>query len=129
MIDLLKREEEMKKLIFVLLLLSQAVFARTKYPDDFHTINWSDKKTLSYAFVQMCDDSYFPNLRIIVPGRISKNFTFKTDNQKLDIKINPLLIRGEAATELIIKGGDSATIEIQKSNSTLEAEIELSDAC
>jgi hypothetical protein len=119
----------MKALLLVCLMIGQSVLAKEKYPDDVHTINWSDKNSLSYGYLQMCDDSYFPNFRLIVPGRINREFYFKIDTNDCSIKQRQTNVSGSVATEFIIQGGCVGTIEIQKSGSTLKAEIDMSDAC
>ena len=110
-------------------MISQATFAKEKYPDDVHTINWSDKRTLTYSFLQMCDDSFYPNLRLIIPGRINQQFTFKIDTSDCSIKQRSTSISGSNATELIIEGGCNATVEIYKTGTILKAIIDLADAC
>lgn len=119
----------MKKLILGAMLLTQAALADIEYQDDTHVIDWSKKGTLQHTYLQMCDDSFAPNLRLFVPGRLGQEFTMKVDYEKCSIKTKPAKLSGGTATQFIIEGGCVGTIEVIRKGSTQKAVIDMHDAC
>lgn len=42
-------------------------------------LNWNDKKTLEDSIAQVCDDTSYNAVELIIPGKAGKDFTIETD--------------------------------------------------
>ena len=130
----------MKALIPALILISMSTqaFAERRAPyaklDD---INWSKRGTLEQSFLAMCDDSYYSGFKIIVPGRLGRNFKVV-----LDVNTGWLLSNIRRAdkgqirqTELTVEAGDDSGEQmiiqeiLPNGEPGQTATIELNDAC
>jgi hypothetical protein len=119
----------MKTFTLTILVLAQSLMAHAKYPDDVHNIDWNDRSSLDYVFVQMCDDAYFTNLKLVVPGRDGVDYKFNIDDPKCSVQSRSNYRSGKVSTEITINGSCGATIHIDKTNSNQSALVTMSDGC
>lgn len=100
-------------------------------------INWSKKGTLSQSFLTMCDDSYYSGFKIVVPGRLNKDFKITIDvNTGWLVSNVRRADKGQVRqSELTVESGDDGGEEMiieqilpngQKGETAV---IELHDAC
>src|SRR5688572_13419600 len=52
-------------------------------------VDWADSETLSDSVVQMCDDTYYSAVEIIVPGKAKKDFVVDMDVDITSGKLSP----------------------------------------
>lgn len=120
--------------------LAAPVFATDEnYPNHVIQLDWANKSTLSDSVVQLCDDTYFPAVEIVVPGRPYENFTVEMDSDvtsgksilgcSVSIKQN-----ANSTTYTVDSDNGACTIKIHKVRKSFEekpqtAVYDINEAC
>lgn len=77
-------------------------------------IDWNDPATLDQSFLSMCDDSYYSGLKVIVPGRLGKEFkiTLDTNSGWLVSNIRRVDKGSVKQSEITVENGDTSGEEM-----------------
>lgn len=102
-----------KPFVFSALFLSVLAYADDNY---VIKLDWNDKKTLQDNVVQVCDDTSYNAVEIIIPGKSRKDF---------DIEMNADIGSGKPALGCSIsrRVADTATVFIFNASSNCEVRV------
>ena len=108
---------------------------------EIYTINvdWNDKRSLQDGIVQMCDDSYYRAVEIVIPGKPYENFTIEMDaditSGKSSLGCSVLKTEGAGSTTYTFDADNGGcAIRVHKVRKDLRekpqsADYEVHDAC
>lgn len=118
--------------------LSSMAFAE-KYESFKLKIDWNDKETLHTSVVHMCDDTFYPDIRIQIPGKPNKDFQIQVaadiSSGKPEIACTIKALPGSKSTTYVFDGSDGGcevlVRELPKNRmqTPKEAAIYIADAC
>jgi hypothetical protein len=102
-------------------------------------IDWSDKRTLDDSVVQQCDDSFYPAVEIVVPGKPGVDFHVEMSVGITNGKISPGCTlkgfkKGPRSTTYILDASGGCSIQVNKArkepgDAGKQANFVLADAC
>lgn len=114
----------------------------SSFGDDYENyqmrIDWNKKSTLSDSVVHQCDDSYYPEIELIVPGKPVKDFRVEmaadVSTGTPDLGCSMRIKKGKTSTTYIFKAESGCSITVRKNRDSfrdpvLEATLEIGDAC
>lgn len=123
--------------------LGTSAFAKNEYPNYLIHLDWSSPNTLSDNIVMQCDDSYIPEIELLIPGIPGKDFSVYIDSANItmgkpEFGCSVKLQKGENSAKYIIDGhAGGCTIEVRQRvpykpgqrNEPKKAIYEITDAC
>jgi hypothetical protein len=117
-------------------------FASAALAEDYRfVVDWKDPNSLGGGVVQMCDDTFYENIEIAVPGKPTEDFWVElpldVTKGKIPVssgcKISRKLVNGGAIYNIdpVDGGCDVVVIKRQKKHTDpkVEARFTISDAC
>ncbi len=107
-------------LLGVILVVASNAHAEEEYPNYVINLDWSNSKTLNDNIVMQCDDSYIPEIELVIPGKPGKDFSVYIDSANItsgkpELGCDVKLKIGEKSATYILNGhGGGCTIEVQQ---------------
>lgn len=126
------------KSIFIVLFSWPLLCAAADYENYKIQIDWDNPRTLSDSVVQQCDDSYYPAVEIVVPGRPGKDFAVEMGVDITSGRLSPGCTvkkkEGGNSVTYILDAESSCTVNVYQlkprpGRKAKTATYELHDAC
>jgi hypothetical protein len=121
------------------LLFVGAANAAEHYPNYVIELDWTKESSLEEGITQQCDDTYYPAVEIIVPGKAYEDFQVSMDVDITKGKFSPAceikFKQGRDSGKFTVNAvGGSCTITVDKirkdwSEKPQSARYEVNDAC